>query len=268
MINLSFAETLERSVFQERDQNIFREQNPESLYFHHEKKQETNMFDAMMNENISWRSSSSNSVWALPLYRDTSLLAVPTPRDETWWDIDEEQPSSDGFLDLPEDFIPPKHNFARNSRDERLAKELSVEEEDTTILPEGFVQLRDLDIVCGRGSPSMAHPGNQAYRALIRKHETGYLCARRSEKPVIATQVMEKLRLRGMRFVRRDYHPAGMGWVELDENKVYEKVCQSLREGAPEMRRKMLASDAKDRAQKQLLDLHQFNQENRSPICG
>lgn len=115
----------------------------------------------------------------------------------------------------------------------------------------------------------MVHPGNHVYRALIRKHETAYLCAKRSDKPVIATQVMETLKGRGVRFVRRERHPkSGLGWVELEENKVYEKVCQSLREGAPELRRKVLAADARKRVispEKQCVEVSQ-DQENQSPI--
>ena len=33
-------------------------------------------------------------------------------------------------------------------------------------------------------------------------------------------------------------------WVEVDPQKAYEKACQALREGAPEIRRKMKSSSA------------------------
>lgn len=91
----------------------------------------------------------------------------------------------------------------------------------------------------------MTQPGNQAYRELISEHETAYLCAKRTDKPVIATKVMKILQSKDVCFVRRERHPKlGLGWVKLDESKIYEKVCQSLREGAPELRRKVLAADA------------------------
>jgi ABC-type ATPase with predicted acetyltransferase domain len=112
----------------------------------------------------------------------------------------------------------------------------------------------------------MLHPGNQAYRSLIQKHETDYLWAKRSDKPVIAMQIMETLKRQDVRFVRKEGN--SRGWLVLDENKIYEKVCQSLREGAPELRRKILASDARKKVgqSKSWAGSLDVDQENNAPI--
>jgi hypothetical protein len=65
------------------------------------------------------------------------------------------------------------------------------------------------------------------------------------DKPSIAKKIMSTVRSRGGRFLQRlklcgkgdsEKH----GWVEIDDTRVYEKVCQALREGAPKIRQQML----------------------------
>ena len=98
------------------------------------------------------------------------------------------------------------------------------------------------DVLCGRGAPTNYHPGNLAFRNLVQDHQALYLCAKRSDKPVIATNLMETVRSRGGRFLQRVKIGGGrIGWVEVVELRAYEKVCQALREGAPEFRRQMMA---------------------------
>lgn len=107
-------------------------------------------------------------------------------------------------------------------------------------------QLTDNDIVCGRGAPVNWQKGNQRFRQLISSYQTAYLCSPRSDKPNIATEVLEVIRSRGGRFVRRvkTAYCGRFGWEEIEEKRAYEKICQALREGAPELRRKMLASSS------------------------
>jgi hypothetical protein len=259
----------EHSALKVRDHNIFRQDMP-----NYSKKQTPSICKPLPRVSMP----SYDTTWSLPLYRDTSLVSKPTsniPQWDTPCDheddaicngyLDEDDSSCDGYLDLAEDFIPPRHDFSRNPRPKKEAPKTTPIEERTP-LPEGFVHLHDMDVACGRGAPTMVHPGNQAYRKLIQKYEASYLCAKRSDKPVLATKVMETLKLRAVRFLRRERNHTGMGWIMLDENKIYEKVCQSLREGAPELRRKMLASDARKRAERPLPFMEPLDdQENRSP---
>jgi hypothetical protein len=63
---------------------------------------------------------------------------------------------------------------------------------------------------------------------------------------------MEIIRSRGGRFLRHvkvaaDYrYPRDrFAWVEVGNKRVYEKVCQALRDGAPEIRKQMIAMSRK-----------------------
>jgi hypothetical protein len=103
-------------------------------------------------------------------------------------------------------------------------------------------ELQELDIVCGRGAPTNYHYGNQAFKDLVGEYQTGYLCAKRCDKPQLAMKVMDIVKERGGRFVRREKTSGRSIWVEIDPKGAYEKVCQALRQGAPEIRSKTLAS--------------------------
>jgi hypothetical protein len=111
---------------------------------------------------------------------------------------------------------------------------------------EYIFELRPYDVLCGRGVPTRTSPGNQAFRELIKQHEVEYIACRRNDKPVIATNLMEKVRTRGGRFLRRVKisHLDGReryAWNVLGANRVYEKICQALRDGAPQIRQRMLS---------------------------
>lgn len=241
MTGLSFGNFQERSPFQVRDQNIFRQDVSKKEYRHTtDMSKPFRCYSPELTE-VSYSSPSQNR----QPYQNTRAQYMPTPvRYEPYWDDHHDDCNREGFLDLPDDFIPPRHGFPTRASRVRRDDVPKVPTEEIH-LPHGFVHLRDNDVVCGRGAPTLVHPGNQAYRALIQQHETAYLCAKRADKPIIATEVIETLKNRGVRFVRRERNNKGAGWVILDEKKVYEKICQSLREAAPELRRKILASDAR-----------------------
>jgi hypothetical protein len=90
------------------------------------------------------------------------------------------------------------------------------------------IKLQPEDIVFGRGAPIDFHPGNQAYRELIKQYETSYIIAERCEKPQIAIEVLEIIKALGARFVRREKQGCGTIWVEISESRAYEKVCHLL----------------------------------------
>lgn len=111
--------------------------------------------------------------------------------------------------------------------------------------------LQPFDIVCGRGAPCQFNEGNYEFMDLITRYQTSYLCARRSDKPRIALQVLQEIHDRGGRFVRRQKAPGRQAWVEVNEKSAYEKVCQALRDGAPELRRQMLAASQRKKQKQQ-----------------
>lgn len=110
--------------------------------------------------------------------------------------------------------------------------------------------LRQIDIVCGRGAPTNYHYGNQVFKEVVEEYQTKYLCAKRSDKPHIAMKIFDIVKESGARFVKRDKAAGRFCWVEIDRKGAYDKICQALREGAPDLRRRVLSA-AKKRATKQ-----------------
>jgi hypothetical protein len=60
--------------------------------------------------------------------------------------------------------------------------------------------------------------------------------------------IVERIHARGGRFLKRTKRQ-GIGvcghfcWVDIGEQRSYEKVCQALREGAPEIRRQLAVNE-------------------------
>ena len=240
----------ERNVFGELSMNTFHQ--PRDVF---RPICNTNHTQPIQNSDQTMCNYSFNQdSWVPPLYRNTSLLSSPSCDDEDSPTGTRRSDNNETVIDLPPDFIPPRHAFLKSERDDLTSQHGDENESSPSgsngrsvkILSSNPVGLHPNDIVCGRGAPSNLHPGNQVFRSIIKEHETKYLFARRSEKPVIAMDVLSKLNSRGMRFVRRDKDGTfgRQVWVEISEQRAYEKVCQSLREGAPELRRKMLSTSA------------------------
>jgi hypothetical protein len=146
---------------------------------------------------------------------------------------------------LPDAFIPPRHSFAYKPPSQEKFKKASEKNTITKLIATtSFIwELQPSDIVCGRGAPTNYHHGNQSFRSMVKKRQTEYLCSVRRDKPTIAMELLEKVHARGGRFVRRVKTTGSrFAWEEINEKKAYEKVCQALREGAPEIRREMIAS--------------------------
>ena len=64
-------------------------------------------------------------------------------------------------------------------------------------------EIRQADVLCGRGAPSHHHVGNQEFRALVQQFQSSYLAARRVHKPEIAMRVVSIVNSRGGRFLKR-----------------------------------------------------------------
>jgi hypothetical protein len=90
------------------------------------------------------------------------------------------------------------------------------------------------DVLCGRGGETNHHPGNVQYRGLVKKYQRLYLKAKRRDKPKIARLIVDTVRRRTGRFLKKD--PASGVWKDVGNNKAREKTSQALREGAPEIR--------------------------------
>lgn len=237
--------------------------------------------------------------WRPPRYRDLSLLVAPfdaeeenqspssspktiTPSIGVVSPCDDSIPSrsvvkNNDDIPLPPDFIPPKTHLSRPrsfevevfgqpnkenypNNDEKNDISLSSKSQSSAASATTSMRLEPKDVVCGRGAPTSIHPGNLVFKKVIKKHEMKYLCSTRSEKPKIAMKLLEEFRTRGVRFVKRERaEDDRFEWIEIGEQRSYEKICQSLREGAPKLRRQMMATEAKQaktKNEKQNRQLH------------
>jgi hypothetical protein len=69
----------------------------------------------------------------------------------------------------------------------------------------------DVDVLCGRGAPSLYHVGNQEFRRLVEAYQSQYMAARRLDKPDIAMRIVQVIRSRGGRFLKRTKVLSEMG---------------------------------------------------------
>ena len=231
-------------------------------------------------EGITRANKIMDKPWRPPLYRDTSLLVAPFDAEEENQSsssspktiapsigvvsCDDSIPSrsvvkNDEDICLPPDFVPPKTPLSRPrsfevevlSRPDDPSKDkgdlsLSSAKSQSSDSSTKSMRLEHKDVVCGRGAPTSIHPGNLAFKKIIKKHEMTYLCSTRSEKPKIAMKLLAQFRAQGVRFVKRERNEEDrFVWVEIGEQRSYEKICQSLREGAPKLRRQMMSTEAK-----------------------
>ncbi|KAL3929715.1 MAG: hypothetical protein SGBAC_012090, partial [Bacillariaceae sp.] len=72
-----------------------------------------------------------------------------------------------------------------------------------------------------------------------------YIQAKKRDKPGVASIIVEAIRRKGGRFLRRQssrLDPSIVAWIDIGDARAREKTCQALREGAPEIRKKRSAS--------------------------
>ena len=114
--------------------------------------------------------------------------------------------------------------------------------------------IKSSDVLCGRGGATNSHSGNRSFRALVKRHQDRYLRAKKRDKPAVASSIVDLIRERGGRFLRRceTSMQGDILWVDIGHESAREKTCQALREGAPELRRRKgrgasTSSDDEDR---------------------
>uniref|UniRef100_A0A7S1GM39 DUF6824 domain-containing protein n=1 Tax=Cyclophora tenuis TaxID=216820 RepID=A0A7S1GM39_CYCTE len=118
-----------------------------------------------------------------------------------------------------------------------LLQTLDARSQDTPPPPspqEVIGSVQEDDVLCGRGGETNHHPGNIRYRGLVKKYQLLYLKAKRRDKPKIARLIVDTIRRRHGRFLKKDAQ--SNTWRDVGNNKAREKTSQALREGAPELR--------------------------------
>uniref|UniRef100_A0A6U0HIK5 DUF6824 domain-containing protein n=1 Tax=Helicotheca tamesis TaxID=374047 RepID=A0A6U0HIK5_9STRA len=98
----------------------------------------------------------------------------------------------------------------------------------TEILTSGITSL---DVLCGRGGATNNHVGNKRFRAMVAEHQPQYLNAKKRDKANIARRIVQILRGRGSRFLKKAEGKGPERWVDVGDKKATEKTSQALREG-------------------------------------
>jgi hypothetical protein len=90
--------------------------------------------------------------------------------------------------------------------------------------------VRKHGVVCGREKLCYSHPGNRAFRDIVRAHCGRYNEAtRRNDKTDIVQEINQDVERRGGRFLQRSGVGGGGGWVPVDPDKVHDKISHALR---------------------------------------
>lgn len=85
------------------------------------------------------------------------------------------------------------------------------------------------DVLCGRGGGTNSQIGNRQFRKLVNEFQPEYLHARRKQKPLIAKRIVQIIRQRGGRFLRKN--DSDGYYFEVGDFKAEAKTSQALREG-------------------------------------
>jgi hypothetical protein len=83
------------------------------------------------------------------------------------------------------------------------------------------------------GGATNSHSGNRAFRALVKDHQKRYLQAKKRDKPSVASIVVELIRNKGGRFLRRydTNHHGQVLWVDIGDERAREKTCRKFING-------------------------------------
>jgi len=92
--------------------------------------------------------------------------------------------------------------------------------------------IREHDVLCGRGAGANAHIGNINFRSLVGNYQKSYLSSKPLQKSCIAEEIMSQIISRGGRFLKREDPKNSNYWYVIDHKAAKDKICQALRERA------------------------------------
>jgi hypothetical protein len=87
--------------------------------------------------------------------------------------------------------------------------------------------IREHDVLCGRGGRTNSHDGNKHFRSIVSENQSEYLASRKTDKMLIAKRIVSIIKGNGGRFLK----PNGDGWIEVPDKRAQQKTSQALREG-------------------------------------
>jgi hypothetical protein len=95
------------------------------------------------------------------------------------------------------------------------------------------------DVLCGRGGGTNNHVGNSHWRMLVAANKQLYITLPKRQKMLLSRSIVNAVRSQNPpgRFLQKD-NKAGM-WLDVGDQRAQEKTSQALREGAPDIRKKV-----------------------------
>ena len=93
---------------------------------------------------------------------------------------------------------------------------------------EYITELGPEDVLSGRGGATNSYKGNRSFRTLVKKYQPQYLKAKKRDKPGVAAIIVDLIRKKGGRFLRRcdnKHNTYGnVFWVDIGDDRAREKT--------------------------------------------
>eukprot|EP00536_Pseudo-nitzschia_multiseries_P011179 jgi/Psemu1/297794/fgenesh1_pm.367_\ len=100
-------------------------------------------------------------------------------------------------------------------------------------------QPHDHDVLCGRGGGTNNHIGNSHWRMLVAANKQLYITLPKRQKMLLSRSIVNAVRSQTPpgRFLQKDTNTKL--WFDVGDQRAQEKTSQALREGAPDIRKKV-----------------------------
>jgi len=97
------------------------------------------------------------------------------------------------------------------------------------------------DVLCGRGGGTNNHIGNSHWRMLVAANKQLYTTLPKRQKMLLSRSIVNAVRSQNPpgRFLQKD--SKSNQWFDVGDQRAQEKTSQALREGAPDIRKKVAA---------------------------
>ena len=98
------------------------------------------------------------------------------------------------------------------------------------------------DVLCGRGGGTNNHIGNSHWRMLVAANKQLYITLPKRQKMLLSRSIVNAVRSQNPpgRFLQKD--SKSNKWFDVGDQRAQEKTSQALREGAPDIRKKVASA--------------------------
>ena len=117
-----------------------------------------------------------------------------------------------------------------------------------------IIDVHNNDIIGGRGSLPLRHPGNISYRKIVNSNKQAYIKCMKNDKLRLSRSIVAAIRETGGRFLERvspynkDEDGTPVAYRDIGDRRAIEKTSQALREGQPKLKRMIMAAENEKKA--------------------